>query len=127
MIDSHAHIDAEVFDADRNDMLARAWSVGMQAIIIPSIEPGGFDKLQALVDSDPRLYRGIGIHPHNVALAGESDLQRVETESRLTRVVAIGEIGSRYEAVAIRLGIYIYGDEVTIHDHFVRRDLSCRM
>ncbi|MFM7774436.1 MAG: TatD family hydrolase, partial [Candidatus Kapaibacterium sp.] len=60
MIDSHCHIDASAFDADRTQVLERAWHAGVEAIVIPSIAPAGFDALQALVDSDERLYRGIG-------------------------------------------------------------------
>ncbi len=96
MIDTHSHIDAEVFNPDRPEVLERAWEAGLEAIVIPSIEPSGFDELQRLVDSDPRLYRGIGIHPHSVANLTMEHIERVERESVQQRVVAIGEIGLDY-------------------------------
>lgn len=96
MIDTHAHIDTEAFHDDRAAVLERAWAAGLQAIVIPSIAPEGFDALQALVEEDERLYRGIGIHPHNVAHATKADIERVERGSDNTRVVAIGEIGLDY-------------------------------
>lgn len=96
MIDTHAHIDAEQFDDDRKEMLERAWAAGLEAIIIPSIAPSGFDKLQSIVESDTRIFRGIGIHPHNANDATDEQLERVERESKLERVVAIGEIGLDY-------------------------------
>ncbi|MBI3258893.1 MAG: TatD family hydrolase [Ignavibacteriae bacterium] len=96
MIDTHAHIDAEQFDDDRAEMLERAWTAGVEAIVIPSIAPSGFDKLQSIVESDKRIYRGIGIHPHNANEATDVLLERVEKESKLERVVAIGEIGLDY-------------------------------
>lgn len=96
MIDSHCHIDTSAFDADRSDVLERAWQAGVQALVIPSIEPSGFDSLQELVDSDERIYRGIGIHPHNTAIVSEHDIKRVEEGVSQTRVVAIGEIGLDY-------------------------------
>ncbi|MFM8438472.1 MAG: TatD family hydrolase, partial [Candidatus Kapaibacterium sp.] len=43
MIDSHCHIDASAFDADRTQVLERAWHAGVEAIVIPSIAPAGFD------------------------------------------------------------------------------------
>ncbi len=96
MIDTHAHIDSEQFDADRQEMIDRAFAAGVEAIIIPSIGPEGFDNVQAIVDADPRIYRGIGIHPHNASDATPANLERVERESSNARVVAIGEIGLDY-------------------------------
>lgn len=96
MIDTHAHIDSEQFDADRQEMIDRAFAAGVEAIIIPSIGPEGFDNVQAIVDADPRIYRGIGIHPHNASDATAANLERVERESSNARVVAIGEIGLDY-------------------------------
>ncbi|MFN8361612.1 MAG: TatD family hydrolase [Candidatus Kapaibacterium sp.] len=96
MIDTHAHIDSEQFDTDRPEMIERAFAAGVEAIIIPSIGPEGFGNVQAIVDSDPRIYRGIGIHPHNANDATRDNLERVERESTNTRVVAIGEIGLDY-------------------------------
>ncbi len=96
MIDTHSHIDTEAFDADRPELLERAWNSGVEAIVIPSIDPSGFKKLQNLVDSDERLFRGIGIHPHNTALVSDQDLAAVQDGIGATRVVAIGEIGLDY-------------------------------
>ncbi len=96
MIDTHAHIDSEQYNADRQEMIDRAFGAGVEAIIIPSIGPEGFDNVQAIVDADPRIYRGIGIHPHNANDATPANLERVERESSNTRVVAIGEIGLDY-------------------------------
>ena len=96
MIDTHAHIDTDAFDGDRDEVLKRAFDAGMEYIIIPSIGLEAFKNLQGLVESEPRLYRGIGIHPHNVANVTDEDLERVERESFLKKVVAIGEIGLDY-------------------------------
>ncbi len=96
MIDTHAHIDTEAFDEDRAQMLERAKQAGVEMIIIPSIGVEGFDNLQEIVETYPGLYRGIGVHPHNVANITEVDMLRVEQESSNTHVVAIGEIGLDY-------------------------------
>jgi len=96
MIDTHAHIDTDIFDEDRQAVIERALNAGVEIIIIPSIGIEGFDKLQALVESHPNIYRGIGIHPHNVATITDNDIRRVEQESSNKNVVAIGEIGLDY-------------------------------
>lgn len=96
MIDSHSHIDADEFDTDRGDVLDRAWKSSVESIIIPDIEPRRRQKLADVVNSDHRLYRGIGIHPHHVASLQPSDLSEVESQCSEKNVVAIGEIGIDY-------------------------------
>jgi TatD DNase family protein len=103
MIDSHSHIDHRFFDNDRADMLERAFQSGMEAIIIPAIDAERLDGVCALSASDPRIYCGLGIHPHHAHEVTDAVLARIESlaEQRLSdpalaRVVAIGEIGLDY-------------------------------
>jgi TatD DNase family protein len=96
VIDSHAHIDAKAFDADRADVMQRAWEQGLTHIVVPDIEPQRREPLIQLVDSDPRLSRGIGVHPHHVAGLPESEWEVIEQGASHSRVVAIGEIGLDY-------------------------------
>ncbi|NQW30789.1 MAG: YchF/TatD family DNA exonuclease [Ignavibacteria bacterium] len=96
MIDTHAHINADAFDADRDDVFQHAIDNGIHTIIVPDIKPIDRDKLIAIVDSKPFLYRGIGIHPHHTAEGQFSDLEIVEQECKRSKVVAIGEIGLDY-------------------------------
>lgn len=96
MIDSHAHIDAKAFDGDRDEMIQRAREAGVTAIVVPDIEPARRPHLKSVVDAHEFLFRGVGIHPHNVAEISEADLRAVELESAETKVVAIGEIGLDY-------------------------------
>jgi TatD DNase family protein len=96
MIDTHSHIDTSIFDEDREAMLNRAWDSGVTSIIIPSIGIDGYANLQKLVDSDERLYRGVGVHPHNVHGLTENDFEIVKSVLNNTRVVAVGEIGLDY-------------------------------
>ena len=96
MIDTHAHIDAAAFDDDRNEMLERAWNAGIVAIVVPDIKPSDRSKLIDIVNSDPRLFRGIGIHPHDVGNALPADLEEIERHCGDAKVVAVGEIGLDY-------------------------------
>lgn len=96
MIDTHSHIDTSIFDEDREAMLGRAWDSGITSIIIPSIGIDGYSNLQRLVDSDERLFRGVGVHPHNVHGLTDANYAIVESELNNNRVVAVGEIGLDY-------------------------------
>jgi TatD DNase family protein len=96
MIDTHCHLDHKQFDADRAAMLERAFAEGVEAMIIPAVEPSRFEAVRSLVASDARLFCGIGIHPHHASEATPEALRRVEELSEDERVQAIGEIGLDY-------------------------------
>ncbi len=96
MIDTHAHIDTEAFDEDREEMLKRAFDSGLEAILIPAIEPKNFDSQLAIIESNERLFGGMGIHPHNALEVNDRTLERVEKLCKSKRIVAIGEIGIDY-------------------------------
>lgn len=97
LVDSHCHLDLPQFDPDRSAVLDRAKDVGVAAIIIPAITPKTYTRLLNVVESDPILYCGIGIHPHSVGECREEDLDTVEEWiHKGVRVVAVGEIGLDY-------------------------------
>lgn len=96
MIDTHAHINTDVFKEDLDQVLNRAKEAGVEKIIIPAIEPKDFDSLLELVNSHSQLYCGIGVHPHNVKDITDYDFERVLSLSYNEKVKAIGEIGIDY-------------------------------
>ena len=96
MIDTHAHIDTKAFDEDRPSVLERAYDAGIEYIIVPDIKPPTRPNLKRVVDADPRLFRGVGIHPHHAGEVGPADLDDVLEQSFEEKVVAIGEIGLDY-------------------------------
>lgn len=96
MIDTHAHINTDKFDEDREQVIKRALESGVERIIIPAIEPKDFDNLLALVHSNSELSCGIGVHPHNVAELTQKELDLVNEKADSKDVVAIGEIGIDY-------------------------------
>ena len=65
MIDTHAHIDADAFDEDRDQMIAQAFANGVKAIIIPAIEPNRYDGVLSICNKYENIYCGMGVHPHN--------------------------------------------------------------
>ncbi len=96
MIDSHCHIDTEQFSEDWEQVVSDAIDSGVEYIIVPGIEPKTFSRLIEVTDSHSRLFRGIGIHPHNANDCNSSALKSVEELSNSDKVVAIGEIGLDY-------------------------------
>lgn len=96
MIDTHCHLDHKQFDADRSEVLDRAFHAGVRSIIIPAIEPSRFNTLHNFVQSDSRLFAGMGIHPHHALECNDNEIKNIEHFATDEKVCAIGEIGLDY-------------------------------
>lgn len=97
LIDTHCHLDASEFDADRDAVLARAFAAGVDAIIVPAVAPSNWEAVRALAAEDRRIVYALGIHPLFVGQASDDDLgrlrERVAASIDDERFVGIGEIG----------------------------------
>lgn len=93
LIDSHCHLDAPEFDADRDAVIVRARAVGVMAQIIPAVAASGWAKLRALCTEESGLYPAIGLHPMFLAEHRDEDLDEFWEFFWDFRPVAIGECG----------------------------------
>ncbi len=98
MIDSHAHLEMEAFDGDREDVLRRAKMVGVETILSLGLMDEGatYSKAFQLVDDHPELLTAIGCHPHDAKSFGSEGEQFLRELSQRPRLVAIGEVGLDY-------------------------------
>jgi TatD DNase family protein len=97
-IDSHAHLDMEQFDADRDQTIARARDNGIEKIVAigSGTGPGSLDCGVKLAEQYEFIYATIGIHPHEAKLATDADFQELEKLAKRPKVIAWGEIGLDY-------------------------------
>lgn len=95
-IDTHCHLDAAEFDADRLAVRQTARDKGISYCIIPSVHRANFDAVRVLAHETGDCY-ALGIHPLYVHGMVPGDLERLEEAlSRHQddpRLVAVGEIG----------------------------------
>lgn len=95
-IDSHCHLDAPEFDADRDSVAARARAAGVTRLVLPAVEPENFDAVRALAQAHDGVY-ALGIHPLYVDRAADDALERLHAALAAhrddPRLVAVGEIG----------------------------------
>ena len=95
-IDSHCHLDAPEFDADRDAVVVRARAAGVSQIVIPAVGAFDFDTVRLLAHRQGLAY-ALGIHPLCVMQAGEQDLAllagKLTEHADDPRLVAVGEIG----------------------------------
>ena len=98
-IDTHCHLDAPEFDADRDAVRQAARTRGVAHCVIPAVERGNWAAVRELAHRHGDSY-ALGIHPLCTGRADDGDLQRLADELALhrgdPRLVAIGEIGLDY-------------------------------
>jgi TatD DNase family protein len=93
IIDTHCHLDFEIFDADREQILQDARDVGLIGIVVPGTHQQGWENLLSVCAAHDALYPAIGLHPMFLKQHKESDLGLLEQTIEQTRPIAIGEIG----------------------------------
>lgn len=95
-IDSHCHLDAPEFDADRVEVLAAARAAGVGQLVLPAVAVAHFEPLQRLARAHGLAY-ALGIHPLFVEQAQDGDLeclqQALADAAADPLCVAVGEIG----------------------------------
>ena len=96
--DSHSHVSADEYAADRDAVLARTFASGVDALV--AIGAGyGVDAnagAVALAASDARIFATAGVHPHDAKLLDDAGRAKLRIWLADPRVVAVGECGLDY-------------------------------
>jgi TatD DNase family protein len=92
--DTHCHLFAEEFDADRDECVKRAINTGISKILLPNIDSTSIERLYKTEEN----YHGIcmammGLHPTSVKENFREELKLIEKELQQRKFVGIGEIG----------------------------------
>ena len=97
-IDSHCHVTADAFAADRAEVLARAEAAGVERMIAIGAGYGVAHNAAAvaLAAADPRVYAAVGCHPHDAETLDEAGRASLRAWLGAERVVAVGECGLDY-------------------------------
>lgn len=95
-IDTHCHLDATEFDADRDAVWQRARAAGVAIGVLPAVQAAHFERVRELAHRHGLAY-ALGIHPLCVGDAGDDDLDVLRDALARhrddPRLVAVGEIG----------------------------------
>ncbi len=97
LIDTHCHLDFSDFDAERDDLVARATAAGVGQMVTISTRVRRLDTLLALADRYPNVFCSVGTHPNNANEeldVSADDLVRLAGSH--PKIVAIGEAGLDY-------------------------------
>ena len=93
--DSHAHLDDEAFNEDREQLIAQL-EQDMDGIVNPGCDAQSSAKAVALAEKHSFIYAAVGYHPENLKGIADNYLEQLAAWAQHPKVVAIGEIGLDY-------------------------------
>lgn len=99
LVDTHAHLDFAKTQEQLEEMLERAWAVGLEQIVTIGASREFDSNLRALeiANKYERVFATVGIHPHDARVVTPKVLEDIEALARSEeKVKAIGEIGLDY-------------------------------
>jgi TatD DNase family protein len=91
--DAHCHIQFDMYDADRAEVLARMLEAEVGGLIV-GVNRASSEAAIALVQGQPELFASVGLHPNDTH--EEFDMEAFEKMARQSKTVAIGECGLDY-------------------------------
>ena len=94
--DSHAHLTYDRFDADRDEVIARARAAGLRHIVTVASRIGDAEACAALAAAHDFIHFTAGVHPHEAKGWNLEVARDIERALRRPKAVAVGEIGLDY-------------------------------
>jgi TatD DNase family protein len=96
-VDSHCHIDGEVFDGDRDAVVERAKAAGVEMMLTVGTGNPHDGEIERAVETAERyenVFASVGVHPHDAKLYDEkAENYLIDLAKSSPKVVAWGEIG----------------------------------
>ncbi len=96
LFDTHAHLNAEQFDTDLEEVIARAKAEEVERIVVVGFDKPTITRAMELIEEYDFIYAAIGWHPVDAIDMTEEDLSWIKELSSHEKVVAIGEMGLDY-------------------------------
>ena len=96
LIDTHCHLADPDYDADRAEVLTRAWAAGLARIVVIGASQASAERALALAAGEPRLSVTAGVHPHDASSWSGATAGWLRAILRRPEVVAAGEMGLDY-------------------------------
>jgi TatD DNase family protein len=115
LIDSHCHLDAAEFDADRAQVIARARQAGVTRQVLPAVDAAEWPKLREVCAADAGLHAAYGLHPMYLAGHRDEHLSQLREWIEREQPVAVGECGLDY---------FVEGLDPDLQHHYFENQLQ---
>lgn len=109
LVDSHCHLDASEFDADRSDVIARARAAGVQVQVVPAVTAASWPTLRETCRMADGLYPAYGLHPMFLDAHRPEHLDDLRGWIERERPCAVGECG---------LDFFVAGLDAELQQHY---------
>ena len=96
IFETHAHYDDEAFDADREELLTSFPDRGIRRVINVGASIKTTKASLALAERYDHVYAAVGVHPEDITDLNEESFAWLTQQTRLPKVVAVGETGLDY-------------------------------
>lgn len=96
LIDTHTHIDLENFKDRFDEVLKTAEEYGVGKVVIPGVEPSGFDRIVQLCEEYENVFGAVGVHPEDVNSYSDEAENKIRELLKHPKIIAVGEIGLDY-------------------------------
>jgi len=127
LVDTHCHLQDSPFATDLDEVLERARSTGIAAMVVCGFDPASNIAALEMADAYRCVYPAVGCHPHDAGKMTNAALDLLARQAASPRVVAVGEIGLDFyrdlsprdvqrEALEAQLAIAVQtGKPVSVH------------
>lgn len=96
LVDTHCHLDFDVYNDDREAVLGRARQAGIHRVLIPGIDLDTSQAAVNLAQTHESIFAAVGVHPNDGDTWIPDALAALRALAQQPKVVAIGEIGLDY-------------------------------
>jgi len=93
LVDTHCHLDFEIFDEDRDDILFQCKSKGINSLVFPAVTAKRWNKLIQICQSSESLHLALGLHPLFLNDHTPEHLEQLPHAIEHYQPIALGEIG----------------------------------
>lgn len=120
LFDSHSHLDAVPFEADRNAVIARAHAAGVTQQVVPAVTAAAWPSLQAVCATHEGLHPAYGLHPMFLHAHRPEHLQQLRQWIEREQPVAVGECGLDYfiEGLDAKTQQYYFDEQLRLARDF---------
>jgi TatD DNase family protein len=96
LIDTHCHLNLDLFENDLCDVIIRARNAGVNKLIVPGIDLETSERAIQISDQFSEVHAAIGIHPNSLHEYNHGDIDKIRRLAQHPKVISIGEIGLDY-------------------------------
>ena len=95
-VDSHAHLDDNIFNKDRDILINSLHENDVEIVLNPGADLESSKNAVKIAEKYPFIYAAVGCHPHDTKYMNDETMNIFRNLAKSNKVIGIGEIGLDY-------------------------------